>query len=67
MKRKKNNINSWKEKNVHLWEKIVSMYIILKSSPSAKLFFKFIFLILKVTFSIFLKKILLHIFHDFWF
>lgn len=65
MKRKNNNINSWKEKNVHLWEKIVSMYIILKSSPSAKLFFKFIFLILKVTFSIFCKKILLHIFHDF--
>lgn len=49
-------INSWKEKNVELWEKIASTYLAIKNSPSAKLVFKIIFSILKIIFSMIIKK-----------
>lgn len=61
----KRKTSSWKEKNVQIWEKIVSTYDNLKSSPSAKLILKLIALILRSILSIIVRKIFLYLFPNF--
>ncbi len=55
----------WKEQHAQLWEKMLSTYLSLKNSPSAKLVLKFIALILRITLSIVVRKIFLHFFPNF--
>lgn len=59
---KKHKTNSWKERNTLLWEKLVVTYHSLKESPSLKLILKFIVFILKLVFSIVVKKFVKHFF-----
>lgn len=63
--KKKRKTSSWKEQNVRLWEKMVSTYLTLKSSPSAKLIFKLIALILRSILSIVVRKIFYYFFPNF--
>ncbi len=62
---KKSKTSSWKEQNVKLWEKMVSTYLTVKHSPSAKLILKFLFLILRVIISIVVRKIFFYFFPNF--
>lgn len=61
----KRKTNSWKEQYVQLWGKMVSTYLALKSSPSIRLIFKFISLILRVILSIVVRKIFSYFFPNF--
>ena len=63
--KKQHATRTWKEKQVELWEKMVSTYLRIKSSPSAKLILKFVFLILRVILSIIVRKIFSYIFPNF--
>lgn len=65
--KKKRNTREWKEKNIKLWERMVSIYFEIKTSPSAKLIIQFIALILKIVFSIVIRKIFLDFFDNFSF
>ena len=58
-------INSWKEKNVKLWEKVADTYLAIKSSPSIKLVIRVIFFIIKIIFSMIIKKFFSNILPEF--
>lgn len=62
---KMRKINSWKERNIKRWEKIVSTYLSIKKHPSARLIFKLIQLILNQLLSIIIKKVFLNLFPNF--
>ena len=59
------NSDSWKEKYVHLWEKMMITYHHMKSSFTVKLLIRFICLFLRVVFPVVIKRILSHFFRDF--
>lgn len=61
----KHKTGLWKEQHVQLWEKMLSTYLALKNSPSAKLILKFIALILRIILSIVVRKIFIHFFPNF--
>lgn len=59
------NSDSWKEKYVQLWEKMMITYHHMKSSFTVKLLIRFICLFLRVVFPVVIKRILSHFFRDF--
>lgn len=59
------NSDSWKEKYVKLWEKMMITYHHMKSSFTVKLLIRFICLFLRVVFPVVIRRILSHFFRDF--
>ena len=59
------NSDSWKEKYVQLWEKMMITYHHMKSSFTVKLMIRFICLFLRVVFPVVIRRILSHFFRDF--
>lgn len=59
------NSDSWKEKYVQLWEKMMITYHHMKSSFTVKLLIRFICLFLRVVFPVVIRRILSHFFRDF--
>lgn len=59
------NSDSWKEKYVQLWEKMMITYHHMKSSFTVKLLIRFVCLFLRVVFPVVIKRILSHFFRDF--
>lgn len=55
---KKHTTSNWKEKLVNRWEKMTLTYFALKESPSIRLILKFILLLLRITLSIVVKKVI---------
>ncbi len=59
------NSDSWKEKYVQLWEKMMITYHHMKSSFTVKLLIRFVCLFLRVVFPVVIRRILSHFFRDF--
>lgn len=59
------NSDSWKEKYVQLWEKMMITYHHMKSSFTVKLLIRFICLFLRMVFPVVIRRILSHFFRDF--
>lgn len=60
--KKRHTTSKWKGELFNRWEKMTSTYFALKESPSIRLILKFVLLLLRITLSIVVKKVIKYFF-----